>query len=217
MDTEKLFDSVEVLYHSSIRIAGERIVYADPFGVREERHDADLILITHDHFDHFSPEDIRKVQGPATVIVTPASTAKKAAELGLAQAHVIAPGRRLDVLDLTLEAVAAYNTNKPNHPKGNGWVGYVLTMGGARYYIAGDTDDTPEARQVRCDLALFPVGGTYTTDAAEAAQVVNAIRPLAAVPTHYAAIVGSAADARRFMEGLDEGIACRERMLRTGR
>lgn len=217
MDTEKLFDSVQVLYHSSIRIAGERVVYVDPFGVREERHDADLILITHDHFDHFSPEDIQRVRKADTFLVIPASTAKRAAELVFPESYVMAPGQRLEVLDLALEAVAAYNTNKPNHPRGNGWLGYILTMGGARYYIAGDTDDTPEARQVRCDLALFPVGGTYTTDAAEAAQVVNAIRPLAAVPTHYAAIVGSAADARRFMEGLDAGIACRERMLRTGR
>jgi len=217
MDTEKLLDSVEALYHSSIRIAGERIVYADPFGVTEERHDADLILITHDHFDHFSPEDIARVRKADTVIVTPASTAKEAAGLNFPKAHVAAPGDRLEVLGLTLEAVPAYNAGKPHHPKANGWVGYVLTMGGARYYIAGDTDDTPEARAVKCDLALVPIGGTYTTDAAEAARMVNAIRPLAAVPTHYAAIVGRAADARRFMEGLDGGIACRERMLRTGR
>ena len=217
MDIEKLFDSVQVLYHSSIRIAGERVVYVDPFGVEEERHDAGLILITHDHYDHFSPEDIQKVRKADPVLVPPASTAQRAAELGCSESHVIAPGQVLEVLGLSLEAVAAYNPGKPYHPRENGWVGYLLTMGGARYYIAGDTDDTPEARRVRCDLALFPVGGTYTTDAAQAAQVVNAIRPLAAVPTHYAAIVGSAADGRRFMEGLDTGIACRERMLRTGR
>lgn len=217
MEPEKLFDHVEVLCHSSIRITGEKTVYLDPFRVAKDYRDADLILVTHDHFDHFSPEDIARVRRPDTPIVVPLSLRERAADLGFSQVTAVVPGDTVTAAGLEIRTVAAYNTNKPNHPRKNGWVGYLFAMNGVRYYIAGDTDDTPEARQVRCDLALFPVGGTYTTDAAEAAQVVNAIRPLAAVPTHYAAIVGSAADARRFMEGLDEGIACRERMLRTGR
>lgn len=217
MDIEKLFASVEVLYHSSIRITGEKTVYVDPFGVDRDYHDADLILITHDHFDHFSPEDIGRVRRKDTVIVTPASTAKKAGELGFDTVLTAAPGDAFTAAGLPVQAVAAYNTNKPNHPKENGWVGYVVTLNGARYYIAGDTDDTPEARAVTCDLALVPIGGTYTTTAGEAAAVVNAIRPAAAVPTHYAAIVGSIADAKKFAEGLDDGILCRERMLRTGK
>ena len=122
MDIEKLFDSVQVLYHSSIRIAGERVVYVDPFGVEEERHDAGLILITHDHYDHFSPEDIQKVRKADTVLVTPASTAQRAAELGCSESHVIAPGQVLEVLGLSLEAVAAYNPGKPYHPgRTAGW------------------------------------------------------------------------------------------------
>jgi len=217
MDTEKLFASVEVLYHSSIRITGEKTVYIDPYGVAKDYRDADLILITHDHFDHFSPEDIARVRKEDTVIVTPSSTAKQARKLSFATAVTAAPGDALTAAGLSIQVVAAYNTNKPNHPKANGWVGYIVTMNGARYYIAGDTDDTPEARAVDCDLALVPIGGTYTTDAAEAAALVNAIRPAAAVPTHYAALVGTKADARRFAAGLDSGIACRERMLRTGK
>lgn len=217
IDIEKLFASVEVLYHSSIRITGERTVYADPYGVDRDYHDAGLILITHDHFDHFSPEDIARVRRADTVIVTPASTAKRARELGFAQVFTAAPGEALTAAGLSVQAVASYNTNKPNHPKANGWVGYIITLNGARYYIAGDTDDTPEARAVRCDLALVPIGGTYTTTAAEAAELVNAIRPAAAVPTHYAALVGSRKDARQFAAGLDEGIACRERLGRAER
>lgn len=217
MDTEKLFESVEVLYHSSVRITGEKTVYVDPFGVDKDYRDADLILITHDHFDHFSPEDIGKVRKADTVIVTPASTAQKAKELGFGTVVTAAPGEALTAAGLDLRAVAAYNTNKPNHPKENHWLGYVVNMNGARYYIAGDTDDTPEARAVSCDLALVPIGGTYTTTAEEAAAVVNAIRPAAAVPTHYAAIVGSKEDAKRFAAALDSGILCRERMLRTGK
>lgn len=214
MNIESLFDSVEVLCHSSIRVTGSRRVYFDPFRVEGAPKDADFILITHDHFDHFSPEDIAKVRKAETVIVTPASTAGKVKELGFAEACVIAPGERLELPGLTVEAVASYNTNKPNHPKANGWVGYLLTMDGARYYVAGDTDDTPEARAVSCDLALVPVGGTYTTTAAEAAALVNAMKPLAAVPTHYAAIVGTLADGQRFLDGLDKGIRGRERLCR---
>lgn len=216
MTPEKLFDPVEVLYHSSIRISGSKKVYFDPFRVEGTPADADLILITHDHFDHFSPGDIAKVRKAGTVIVTPASTAREAAKLGFGESHVMAPGDRLETLGLTIEAVASYNTNKPNHPRKNNWLGYVLTMDGARYYVTGDTDDTPEARAVRCDLVLVPIGGTYTVDAAEAARMVNAMAPRAAVPTHYGAIVGSVEDAKVFREGLDEGILCRERMLRTG-
>lgn len=217
MDTEKLIQTVEVLYHSSIRITGEKVVYIDPYGVDRDYRDAGLVLITHDHFDHFSPEDIARVRGTDTVAVVPASLAGKARGLGFARVITAAPGEDFTAAGLRIRAVAAYNTNKPNHPKANGWVGYLIEMNGARYYIAGDTDDTPEARAVACDLALVPVGGTYTTDAAEAAALVNAIRPKAAVPTHYAAIVGSREDARRFAEALDSGILCRERMLRTAK
>ncbi len=213
---EKLFDPVEVLYHSSIRISGSRKVYFDPFRVEGTPADADLILITHDHFDHFSPADIAKVRKAETVIVTPASTAGEAAKLNFPESHAMAPGDRLELPGLTVEAVPSYNTNKPNHPKKNGWLGYILTMDGVRYYVAGDTDDTPEARAVSCDLALVPVGGTYTMTAAEAARMVSAMAPKAAVPTHYGAIVGSPKDAVSFRAGLDEGILCRERMLRTG-
>lgn len=217
MNTETLIQTVEVLYHSSIRITGEKTVYIDPFGVDKDYHDADLVLITHDHFDHFSPADIARVRKADTVIVTPASTAPKARELGFAEALTVAPGDTLTAAGLTVQAVASYNINKPNHPKANGWVGYIVTMNGARYYIAGDTDDTPEARAVTCDLALVPIGGTYTTDAVEAAAMVNAIHPAVAVPTHYAAIVGSVADAKRFAERLNNGIVCRERMVRVGK
>ncbi len=211
MDTEKLFDHVEVLYHSSIRITGEKTVYIDPFGVTTEPRDADLILITHDHFDHFSPEDIAKVRGRETVIVTPASTAARARarELGFGEVITMGPGDTAEAAGLALRAIPAYNTNKPNHPRENGWIGYLLTMNGIRYYIAGDTDDTPEAREVACDVALVPVGGTYTTDAAEAARMVNAMGPRGAVPTHYGAIVGTVADGERFRAGLAPGILCR--------
>lgn len=210
MALEKLFDHVEVLYHSSIRITGERVVYLDPFGVKEKYGDADLILVTHDHFDHFSPEDIDKVRREDTVIVVPHSLAGRAKELGFRQVVAVAPGETVTADGMEIRAVASYNTNKPNHPKEKGWVGYLFAMNGVRYYVAGDTDDTPEARAVDCDLAMVPIGGTYTVDAPEAARMVNAMAPKGVVPTHYGAIVGTRKDAERFRDGLDEGILFRE-------
>ena len=208
MDLDRLAGSITVLCHSSIRITGERTVYADPFRVEGEPRDGELILITHSHYDHFSPEDIGKAAAPGAVIAVPRELREKAAELGFAPEKIIplAPGEKAAPLGLSLETVASYNTNKPNHPKEKGWLGYILTMGGARYYIAGDTDVTPEGKAVRCDAALVPVGGTYTVDCREAAELVNAIHPALAVPTHYGAIVGTREDAGTFLSLLDPGI-----------
>ena len=191
--------------HSSIRIdAGSgAIVYVDPFRLEEEPHDADLVLVTHAHFDHYSPEDIARVAKANTRLVAPTSMADK-----LPEAMLVAPGDACEPLPgVRVEAVPAYNRAKPFHPKANGWVGYVVTiLSGTRVYVAGDTDDLPENRRIACDVALVPVGGTYTMDARKAATFVNALRPAVAIPEHYGSVAGSPDDGKAFAKLVDKDI-----------
>lgn len=206
-----MYEEVRVLAHSSVMIEGCRRLYVDPFQLKAETHDADLILVTHEHFDHYSPEDIAKVKQASTILVMPAAMDGQERKTGFDQAHrvLIAPGERVVLDGITIVAVAAYNLDKAFHMEENGWVGYVVTMDGIRYYIAGDTDDTPVCRQVQCDVAIVPVGGTYTMTAQEAATLINAIRPKLAIPSHYGSIVGTEEDADAFIAAVDTGIATR--------
>lgn len=203
-----MFENVEVLTHSSIRITAEKTVYFDPFKVAQEYHDADVIFITHDHYDHFSPEDICKIMKPDTLIVAPRRMQDRLAEIKLPKDNKISvvPGQKYEIAGLTVETVSSYNNTKHFHPKENEWVGYVVTLGGLRYYVAGDTDENEENRSVKCDVALVPIGGTYTMDAAEAAVFVNDIKPKTAIPTHYGSIVGKMEDAADFAERVNDGI-----------
>ncbi len=198
--------NIKVFTQSSIRIQdGARTVYLDPFRMDAAPHDADLVFITHDHYDHFSPEDLDKVRRADTVFVVPCkleTDARKA--LGpAAEIHAVAPGAHYEVAGLPFDTVAAYNARKPFHPKTSGWVGYVLSVGGERVYVSGDTDATPEAAAVTCDVALVPIGGTYTMDARQAAALVNKIRPRLAIPTHYGSIVGRMSDADAFAKAVE--------------
>lgn len=110
------------------------------------------------------------------------------------------------VQGIKFETIPAYNTNKTFHPKENYWVGYIITLDGIRYYIAGDTDITEENRKVKCDVAFVPVGGTYTMNYSEAAELVNIIKPKIAVPIHYGSVVGTKQDATNFIKLLHSSI-----------
>ena len=203
-----MLDNISINEHSSIRIDDKVIAYIDPFRLTAEAHDADLILFTHPHYDHFSPEDFKKAAKPDTVYVCPGSMRKEALAAGIEPDHLatIEAEETLCLRGIEIEGVPAYNTNKPNHPKKNGWLGYVLEIGPEHIYIAGDTDRIPEGEAVYCTIALVPIGGTYTMNAEEAAAFVNAIRPHTAVPTHYGCIVGTLDDARTFVKHLDRGV-----------
>lgn len=206
----EILDRFSIRCHSSIRYGGEKTVRFDPF--REEAsHDADVVFVTHGHYDHFSPEDLRRVMKPEAVLVLPESCREAAVEAGFDPARLmtVRPGEAYTVEGIEFCTVPAYNTDKAFHPRENGWVGYVAALEGQRVYVAGDTDDTPEARRVACDIAFLPVGGTYTMTAAEAAALAAALRPKIAVPTHYGCIVGEAGDGEAFAAALPEGIACR--------
>lgn len=194
---------ITVNTQSSIRIQDAGLtVRFDPFRIAGAPHDADVIFITHAHYDHFSPEDIRKVSRAGTVLAAPKAMAEQLAEQGFPDIVLFSPGETGTVQGIRTEAVASYNKLKPFHPRSGGNLGYVITLGGTRIYVAGDTDAVREARAVRCEIALVPIGGTYTMNAKDAAALINEIRPKTAIPTHYGSIVGKLSDGDAFREAV---------------
>lgn len=184
------------LGHDSFRLKGEKVVYIDPWKLAAGAEKADVILVTHEHYDHFSPDDIAKISKPDTVIVAPQSVAAKSN----LKIKVVKPGDTLTANGVAIEVVPAYNPNKKFHPKSAGHVGYIVTLNGKRIYHTGDTDEIPEMAQIKCDIALMPVSGTYVMTAAEAAQAANRLKPALAIPMHYgdADVVGTRKDAEEF-------------------
>ena len=203
-----MLENIEVLYHSSIRISKNKIIYIDPFKIDKNYNDADIIFITHNHYDHYSEEDIDKVIKENTTIIIPEELLTKLLRKGINKNAIITvePNEKYMVQGIKFETIPSYNTNKTFHPKENGWIGYIITLDGIRYYIAGDTDITEENRKVKCDVAFVPVGGTYTMDFKEAAQLINEIQPKIAVPTHYGSVVGTKQDATDFIKLLHPSI-----------
>ncbi len=200
-----MIEHIEVNIQNSIRITSRvGVIYVDPLEIPDERHDADYILITHDHYDHFSAENIRKVAKSDSILVVPEKMSGKAQGVAdvVSRIETVKPAVYREIDGLEFETVPAYNTLKPFHPKSAEWVGYVLRIDGKRIYIAGDTDATKEAKAVKCDIAIVPIGGTYTMDAKKAAELVNTIRPDIAVPVHYGSFVGKTSDGEVFAENV---------------
>ena len=202
-----LLDSIEWLGHAAFRIAvGRSLVYIDPYRVAEAAPPADLILITHGHYDHFSPSDVERLSKRDTWLVGPAAVAERVS----GQVHRIGPAEMLDdelVRGVHVSAVAAYNTSKrdpdgnPFHPRDAGWVGYELNVRGERLYHSGDTDVIPEMDSVTgVDVALLPVSGVYVMTAQEAAEAARRIQPRVAVPMHWGSHIGTELDARTFAD-----------------
>ena len=203
-----MLENIEVLYHSSIRISNNKVIYIDPFKIDKNYNDADIVFITHDHYDHYSDEDIDKVINENTTIIIPEKLLTKLLRKGINKNAIITvePNEKYMIQGIKFETIPSYNTNKTFHPKENGWVGYIITLDDIRYYIAGDTDITEENRKVKCDVAFVPVGGTYTMDFKEAAQLINEIQPKIAVPIHYGSVVGTKQDATDFIKLLHPNI-----------
>lgn len=210
--------NVRVLSHSAVRIqaADGTVLYFDPFQLAEEPHDADVVFITHDHYDHLSPDDVAKVVNGRTAFVAPESIVDKVRDallpLGVKQGFGMKPGETAAVGaagGIAVEAVPAYNVEPERlgfHPQENAWVGYVVTVDGVRYYVTGDTDRNADNEEVACDVLLLPIGGTYTFDAAQAAAFTNELRPKAVVPTHYGTAVGKKEDVDAFIPLVDKDI-----------
>ena len=184
-------------------IAGGKTIYTDPYKLGKSQYnknDADIVFISHNHFDHLSMDDLKHVVAKKTTIVAAKECVEQLKAVGTAEVKGVAPGEKLTVQGVPVEAVAAYNTNKHFHPKADGKVGFVITAGNMRIYHTGDTDDIPEMGTVQPDVVLVPVSGTYVMTAEEAARAVNEkIKPKKlAIPMHYGSIVGSEQDANKF-------------------
>jgi len=198
-----MIENIHWLGHDSFRLDGSSTVYIDPWKLGDGAPPADLILITHDHYDHLSAGDIAKVSMPATTLVGPVSVTD---QIDGMKTVTVSPGDTVSVGSVSVSAVSAYNTDKfraPGevfHPRSAGYVGYVVELDGRRIYHAGDTDVIPEMSEVRCDVALLPVSGTYVMTADEAVRAAGMLEAAIVVPMHYGDIVGSEADAVRLKE-----------------
>jgi L-ascorbate metabolism protein UlaG (beta-lactamase superfamily) len=189
--------------HDTFRIQGSKVIYTDPFKTTKA-DEADIVLISHEHFDHLSLEDLQRVTTPRTTLVASSSCKGELKQVKAKETKFLEPGGKLSIDGVEIEAVAAYNLNKFRelgkvfHPKEDKKLGFVFLMDGTRVYFAGDTDFIPEMKSIQCDIALLPVSGTYVMTAEEAAAAAEAIKPKIAVPMHYGAIVGSDSDAQLF-------------------
>lgn len=207
-----MLENINVLCHSAIRLEiDNKIIYIDPYSLTSNANDADLIFITHDHYDHFSIEDIKKVEKSNTIFIIPESMLENAIKSGIKENRIIKikPNQNYKYENLKIETIPAYNVNKKFHPKENNWVGYLIEYNNVVYYIAGDTDITNENKKVKCDIAFVPIGGTYTMNYKEVAKLINEIKPKFVVPIHYGKIVGTKQDALNFEKLLNEDIKCK--------
>ena len=201
---------IQWIGHASFRLADARdVVYIDPWKLTPAQPDATVVFVSHSHFDHCSPDDVSKIASAQTQVVAPPDTAGR-----FPSGRGISPGGHVTIGDVTIDAVAAYNIGKDFHPKGNRWLGAVITLSGVRVYYAGDTDQVPEMGDLtEIDVALLPVGGTYTMDPREAAAACRAIAPRIAVPYHWGDIVGGRQDADTFAQA---ATACQVTILQPG-
>ena len=201
--------TLQWLGHASFKIRHEdTVIYIDPWKLKDSPHDATLVLVSHSHYDHYSPSDIARVSGAETKLIASADVVKKEKN-----GEMIVHGLTVDLGSVRVSGVAAYNPGKQFHPKANNWVGFVIEVGSKRIYYSGDTDLTDEMKSLKeIDVALLPVGGTYTMDAAEAAEATKYLKPERAIPYHWGQIVGGRADAEAFAEAAE----CKVQVLSAG-
>ena len=199
---------------SSIKITGEKIIYFDPLKV-EESHDADLILITHSHWDHFSKEDILKIKKETTKIIAPKDSKEEILTLGFTESniYIVEPKEELSLYGVIIKTVPAYNKTKTFHPKENKWLGYVVKIEDTIYYVMGDTDALEENKNITCDVLCIPIGGTYTMNATEAAEFTNILNPKKVIPIHYGLVVGTEYDLDTFKQLLNKKIEVEEKII----
>lgn len=196
---------IEVFTQSAIKISATKIIYFDPYQIKNEYHDADYIFITHDHYDHYDESSIKNISKETTTIIVPECLLDRVKTITNNYITVL-PEHSYMVGDISFETISSYNINKSFHPKENSYVGYNVKIEGKKIYVMGDTDITNEALKVKCDICFVPIGGTYTMNVKEAADYINTISPKLAIPIHYGSIVGDINLYKEFIELINPSI-----------
>lgn len=206
-----MLENISIIHHSSIKFSDNIKIYFDPYEINENNNNADIIFITHNHYDHYSENDIKKIYNANTKFIIPKDLEKELLNLGIKKENIITvvPCNNYNVLDISFKTIPAYNINKPFHPKENNWVGYLINYNNFTYYIAGDTDITEDNKLIKCDVAFLPIGGKYTMNYKEAAELTNIIKPKIVVPIHYGLIIGTTEDAIEFSKLINKDITCK--------
>lgn len=183
-------NNIEVNTQSSIRLGFDKVIYFDPYKIETDRHDADIIFITHNHYDHMDNESIEKVKNDITIVVAPKSMEDVISKIEFSDYIYLEPFDETNLDNINIKTILAYNNEKQFHPRINNWLGYIVTIDNTTYYIAGDTDITEEANNIKCDIAFIPIGGHFTMDVKEATELVKRINPKIVIPIHYGSIIG---------------------------
>jgi len=203
-------DNIEIkwLGHAGFLIKNSKVIYIDPYNIKEQQDKADIVLITHGHYDHCSYADIEKVVKEGTKIFVTADAQSKVARFNIPiKIEVVQPGREIELGEIKIETFSSYNIDKSFHPKEESWVGYLIKINGVVIYHSGDSDVIPEMQKLtgykqpgKKFVALLPVGGRYTMSAEEAVEAAKIIKPTLAIPMHWGSIVGTEEDAKEFVE-----------------
>ena len=196
---------INVFTQAAIKIESTKNIYFDPYQIKEEYHDADYIFITHDHYDHYDEESLKKIMKSETKMIVPECLAERVSKL-TTNYLLVSPNEKYNLDDLSFETTFSYNLDKPFHPKEKGYVGYKIKIEDKYLYIMGDTDYLEENLHMTCDICFVPIGGTYTMDVQEAATYINNIKPSVAIPIHYGSIVGDLSLSKQFSDLVNPNI-----------
>lgn len=194
--------NIEINTQSSIKITLDKIIYFDPYKIENDKHDADIIFITHNHYDHMDKESIEKIKNKNTIIIAPKTMKEVIKDIKVKDYIFLNPNEELNIDNLNIKTIPAYNINKTFHPRENNWLSYIITFNNISYYIAGDTDKTIEAENVKCDMALIPIGGHFTMNVNEATELIKIINPKIVIPIHYGSIIGNIDDGKKLKNNL---------------
>ena len=197
-------DNIEVNTQSSIKLSLDKNIYFDPYKIDKLKQDADIIFITHNHYDHMDLESINNIKNDNTIIVAPKTMENSIKNIKFKKYIFLNPNEEINIDNINIKTIPSYNNDKPFHPKNNNWLGYILTINNVKYFIAGDTDKTIETMNVECDIAFIPIGGYFTMDVNEATELIKIIKPKIVIPIHYGTIIGDKLDGKKLIDNLKD-------------